>query len=193
MNGTLSKVLIFAAGAAIGSVVTWRVLKPYYEQIAQEEIDDVKRKYCIPKDEDENGKAEETEEVEEEPESYLGEKPELTDYKSLLRDCGYVNEATEEGMHVDKPYVVSPNEFGERDGYGTETLYYTSDKVLIDDMDHKIENVDALVGEESLNHFGEYEDDSVFVRNDSAKTDFEILLESRTYKEIVNKDRANDE
>ena len=26
--------------------------------------------------------------------------------------------------------------------------------------------MDEIVGKESLNHFGEYEDDSVFVRND---------------------------
>ena len=42
MNSTLSKVLIFAAGAAIGSAVTWKLIKEKYERIAQEEIDSVK-------------------------------------------------------------------------------------------------------------------------------------------------------
>ena len=35
-------VLIFAAGAAIGSAVTWKLIKTKYEQIANEEIESVK-------------------------------------------------------------------------------------------------------------------------------------------------------
>ena len=40
---------------------------------------------------------------------------------------------------------------------------------------------DDVVGMESLTHFGEYEDDSVFVRNDRLKCDYEILMDERTY------------
>lgn len=42
MNQKLINVLMFTAGAAIGSLVTWKVVKAKYEQIAQEEIDSVK-------------------------------------------------------------------------------------------------------------------------------------------------------
>lgn len=42
MNKTLFGVIAFAAGAAIGSVVTWKVVKTKYEQIAEEEIQSVK-------------------------------------------------------------------------------------------------------------------------------------------------------
>ena len=35
-------VLVFAAGAAIGSAVTWKVVKTKYERFAQEEIESVK-------------------------------------------------------------------------------------------------------------------------------------------------------
>ena len=41
------------------------------------------------------------------------------------------------------------------------------------------------VGKESLTHFGEYEDDSVFVRNDNLKADYEILADKRTYAELL--------
>ena len=41
-----------------------------------------------------------------------------------------------------------------------------------------------MVGEDSLEHFGEYEEDAVYVLNDLIKTDFEILLvESRYYED----------
>ena len=35
-KSTLSNIVIFAVGAAIGSAVTWKLLKTKYEQIAQE-------------------------------------------------------------------------------------------------------------------------------------------------------------
>lgn len=46
MNKTLFGVIAFAAGAAIGSVVTWKVVKTKYEQIADEEIASVKEEYA---------------------------------------------------------------------------------------------------------------------------------------------------
>ena len=42
---TLVKAFIFVAGAAIGSAVTWKVVKNKYEQITQEEIKSVKEEY----------------------------------------------------------------------------------------------------------------------------------------------------
>ena len=42
MKGTLSNFFLFATGALVGSVVTWKIVKTKYEQIAQEEIDSVK-------------------------------------------------------------------------------------------------------------------------------------------------------
>ena len=57
--------------------------------------------------------------------------------------------------------------------------------MLTDENDEIIEDVEETVGFESLNHFGEYEDDSVFVRNDARKCDYEILLDQRTYSEVA--------
>ena len=81
---------------------------------------------------------------------------------------------------MNEPYVISPDEFGNA-GYDIVSLELYSDRVLVDEDDNPIEDIDFLVGEDSLEHFGEYEDDSVFVRNDHLKTDFEILLVEETY------------
>ena len=43
MNRTLSNILLFTAGAAIGSLVTWRIFKSRYEiveDIVEEQIDE---------------------------------------------------------------------------------------------------------------------------------------------------------
>ena len=82
------------------------------------------------------------------------------------------------------PYIITPDEFGEFDDYETISLTYYADGVLTDDMDEPIEDVDGLVGVDSLSHFGEYEDDSVFVRNDRMKADYEILSDLRNYSDI---------
>lgn len=42
MKSRFINVLIFAAGAAIGSAVTWKIVKTKYEKIAREEIESVK-------------------------------------------------------------------------------------------------------------------------------------------------------
>lgn len=47
-----------------------------------------------------------------------------------------------------------------------------------------ITNVDEIVGEESLDHFGEYEEDTVYVRNEELETDFEILKDDSNYRDM---------
>ena len=93
----------------------------------------------------------------------------------------------------EKPYVISPDDFGELDGYETSSLTYYADGVLEDDYYVVIEEdaVDDMVGIESLEHFGDYENDTVFVRNEKLKTDFEIQRDLRKYSEI-NHDSLRD-
>lgn len=174
MNNNVTCVLSFAAGATIASVVTWKVLKNKYKRIADEEIASVKEVF-----------SKRSEVVQKEPE----EKPDLTEYNNKLQEEGYTNysdiktEEKGEPMAMDKPYVISPDEFDEN-GYPTISLTYYADGILTDFSDNVIDNVDELVGEESLTHFGDYEDDSVFVRNDKLKLDIEILLDERNFSDI---------
>jgi hypothetical protein len=176
MKQTISNVLLFVTGAVVGSVATWKFVEKKYARIAQEEIDSVKEAFA--RDCNEN-KVEESEEMEEPDPS----EEEYDEYVETVQNLGYIHE---EGgaMMGDKPYVIHPSEFGEKDDYGTETLVYFKDSVLADDMDHRIEDVEAMVGVESLTHFGEYEEDSVHVRNDRLKIDFEILLSEDLYANI---------
>ena len=57
-------------------------------------------------------------------------------------------------------------------------------RYLADDDNNIIEDVDNIIGLDSLNHFGEYEADSVHVRNDKKKTDYEILLDEEKYSNL---------
>ena len=98
------------------------------------------------------------------------------------------------GKEEDKPapYVISPDEFGGVEEYEKISLSYYADGILADDDDEVMENADEIVGLDSLTHFGEYEDDSVFVRNDVMKCDYEILLDHRNYKDVASHVRSLD-
>lgn len=197
MNDTLNKFLIFAAGAAIGSVVTWKYLKTKYELVEYEEEIET----------EEETKDENVAEVV--LYTHIDEKPDIKEYAKILNDTAYGSEPIEadeiqkdpkmvryikkEVADVERPYVIPPEEFGEFDDYETISLTYYADGVLADDMDERVEDVDHIVGTDSLTHFGEYEDDSVFVRNDSLKADYEILLDSRRYSEVVPTDPPSEE
>ena len=184
MKNGIFNILIFAAGAAIGSAVTWKMLKTKYEQIAQEEIDSVKEVFS---------RRENDVKIEIKPSSdskpIVKEKPDLAEYAKMLKELKYASDEVENEEKGGNdpaydPYVISPDEFGEIDDYETVSLSYYEDGVLADDWDNEIEDVESLVGEESLSHFGEYEEDCVYVRNDRYKTDYEILMVLSKYSDV---------
>lgn len=190
----MNKLVVFVAGAAIGSLVTWKLVKAKYEQIANEEIESVKEvfqkryseKFILNETQSEpNG------DTETDPEAVKA-------YNELLEKLKYANIDVDELLTkkggstvIDKPFVISPEEFGEDPNYATESLTLYADGVLTNEADEIIDDIEDLVGEDSLTHFGEYEDDSVFVRNDNLQTDFEILRDLDTYKE-THPDQGDD-
>lgn len=175
------KVFIFAAGAAIGSVATWKVLKTKYEQIAQEEIESVKEAFGKTVSED----VEENTDVIEDDISEEDDGPmDLDEYENLVNKYKYEVDETEDDEDMnERPYVIAPEEFGDCD-YITVNLTYYLDDVVTNELDKIIANVDELIGNDFASHFGEYEEDSVYVRNDKLQMDFEILKDYREFSEI---------
>lgn len=176
----LKDILAFTLGAAVGSVVTWKLIKNKYETYAQEEIDSVieefKKHYSKSVD-----SAEETQKVEEVKEDADSEKEE---HKTIVKDLGYVSKADDTKPIKNKDiYVIPPEIFGDCD-YEIVSLTYYEDGVLAYGDGTIVENIDEVVGEDSLTHFGEFEDDSVFVRNNAHETDYEILADYRKYSEL---------
>lgn len=193
MNKTLIGVVGFIFGATAGSVATWYLVKDKYKKFAQEEIEEV-REFYWSKDET----PEESKNNEDKPKENVDLNiKELNAYKRLVENVDYsicskqektkndIPEQKEEPKNVDAPYIIPPYEFGEFDDYEKISLVFFSDHVLTDEELEKIEDVDKIVGIESLNHFGEYEDDSVYVRNDQLKCDYEILIDLRKYSDVL--------
>ena len=186
----MKQLAIFMTGAVLGSLVTWALVKDKYEKLAQEEIDSVKRVFSkrIAEVHEDDTCAEE-DEVDEEPaevDEYndLIKKNRYTQYSDISTKQKNEEEDEMERMDDDKPYIISPDEFGELDGYEKITLIHYADGVLADDNDDLVENISEVVVEDYADHFGEYEDDSVFVRNDRLKCDYEILLDLGNYSDV---------
>ncbi len=183
-----NKAFIFTAGAIVGASTAWFCLKKYYADIAQEEIDSVKETYAR------TNKADKNEPVQpEEDDTEL--KKELfniinTHYAQVDNgDSAYTDYSSaaisKEQFDPDisaAPYVIPPDECGEEPEYEiAELTYFINDDILVDGFGEVVDNPDALVGRDFKNHFGEYEDDSVFIRNERLKCDFEILKDLDNY------------
>lgn len=204
-------VLMFAAGAAIGSAVTWKVVKTKYEHLIQEEIESVKSAFndMLAIRQAQDGESDE-EDAEDQPERTeqinwsdyedLTEDDEeadegLNDYERLLKKYTDIKEKGGVEDMTKEPYVISPYDFGELDGYHTIELTYYADGTLEDEDYEIVTDVEELIGPKALTTFGEYEDDSVFVRNERLRTDFQILKDYRTYKQArsIGPDKVDNE
>lgn len=199
MNNTLSKIIIFASGGAVGAAVCRKYFRNKYERIANEEIESVKETFLWRNTKEPIGAVHSVEESNTGIEYHaklndLGKeimerneerKADRVAAKDICTKAGYADYEDEGDDEMDEPYVIPPEELGES-GYEVESLTYYADGVLENDLGKVFDDADieGTVGIESLTHFGEYEDDSVFVRNDKLKTDYEILADVRRYADI---------
>lgn len=183
MNNNVTNLIMFTAGAAIGSAVTWIFVKKKYEQIAQDEINSVKEVFSKKNKELQtpDPAADISRDIVKEPTRFEPTEEELDE--NLRLTANY--RTTYFYAEYSKPYVIPPAEFGEKEDYDKISLTYYADNILVDDDNTLLEDVENVVGFESLTHFGEYEDDSVFVRNDRLQCDYEILLDQRKYSDVL--------
>ena len=213
----LIKAFIFTSGVAIGSVVTWKVIKTKYEQISKEEIESVREEYqrltkimrmeidacrkataahtkvddAVDEDDDE-GDADYPDD--DDRDFTEKEKEQVEYYKITSRYRGSYeenNENNEEGEedgddevpYINGPYVITPEDFASNPpGYNCCPLDYYKDGVLADGWGVPMD-IEETIGEEALDHFGEYVDDVVYVRNERLELDYEVTRDPRTYKE----------
>ncbi len=189
---------MFIVGAAIGSAITKVYLKKHYEQIAQEEIDSIKAVFTNRKS-DFDKKNKENEDKSKNADQKL--KPDLVGYAAKLQEHGYINYSTnseksnekrKDDSMLDKPYIISPEEYGENMDYENLSLTYYSDGILADDDDEIVDDIEHTVGADFADHFGDYEDDCVFVCNDRLGCYYEILKDYRPYKAIAGSGGIND-
>lgn len=174
---------IFAAGVVAGAVAGAYLVKDKVMADAKQEIEEVREYYKSKKE----TKKEET--VEEQP---VEEVKEEKEYKTIVENSGYVNynkpeQIAQHSVLEDEPYSIDPEEFGnkEDEGWDTMVLTYFADGVLIDDADEIVEQPEVVVGLDNLKIFEEFPDATcVYVRNETWRTDFEILRDDWKWSDL---------
>ena len=204
MNTNISKLFMFAVGAAIGSLSAWFYAKKRYEKIANDEIRSMREYFR--RREKELLEDDKTEETEDEPDSSEEEKDKGI-YSNIIKESGYVryskssnqddSEKEDKKDNIDdEPYVIRPDLFDTLDDYESMTLTYYADGVLADMFDVPIDDPDTLVGTDFVDCFNadEVDGDVVYVRNERKKTDFEIIEDLRNYSDMMkNKMRLEED
>lgn len=172
MNKGFLGIVFFSAGGALGFIAANALMKGRYERLVQDEVESVKAAFKRERART-DGKPEKPSEKE------------RRDYAKRVSNLGYAKEAKPKPAFG--PRVISPDDFGEMEEYDEISLTCYADGTLADDNDRAMgeDEIEETVGRDSLTRFGEYEEDSVFVRNDRLKADYEILRDTRTYAEVL--------
>ena len=193
----LIAVAAFGLGAALGSVVTWKIVDGYYAKIAQEEIESVKRAFRRREEksrafeetasdifvdddapQDSNDDLVETNSNEEI--GYLSDDDEPTRFPKTTDWSGedhWIRDLKPE------PFIIDDDEFASLSDYAVVPLTYYADKILADDQGIVIEDIDRIVGDEAMAKLSEKS--AVYVRNDMIKCDYEITEDERDYIEAI--------
>lgn len=184
-NQKLINVFVFTTGAAIGSLVTWRIMKSRCEQYIQDEMDkfveDWKGRAQHENVRDDDWDKNDPDEDDEEEEF---DEAETHEYHQLARKYG--GEGVEEvGFPcVNGPVVITPDEFGDGSyGHSLICLSYYSDGVLANDW-LEVFDIEETIGEEALDHFGDYAEDVVHVRNEQNLADYEVVRDPRRFADV---------
>lgn len=185
--------LAFVAGGVCGVLGTKTYFEDLYRRQYEEDLESVKKVWTYKKPVVDNTKEDN------EPVLVKGNhENEMYQYAKILQKSGYINysdtpvdtsEMTAPEVYTPPenykdPYPIPPDILGS-DGYDQITLFYTEDKVLLNEDDTKVDNIEDVVGLDSLNHFGEYEEDVLYVRNERLRTDYEVLMDPRTYPQVL--------
>ena len=92
---------------------------------------------------------------------------------------------TPEKFDPNKPYIISTEDYANSE-YDTRSLYLYSDGTLTDEDNNVIIDIVGVVGNEAVNTLlnSRESGDSIYVRNEKYKLDYEILKDNRSFKEV---------
>lgn len=189
-------VLGFISGLAIGGVATFFALKSNTERYISDEIQAFKEEWAENHKTPENGEYEATEASEsDEKEASVTEKSVSSldegrkQMKNIIEKQNY-NQITaketvaEKDIVIDKeldqeiePIPITPSQFMAEDGFSSMVLNYIEDEeAVLDDDGNEIPDGIDLFGKDNMSHFGEYEADVLYVKNERTQFKYEICL-----------------
>lgn len=187
-------IFIFAIGALSGTFVGAQLAKKKYEEIANEEIEEIRDYYRKVNKELADQLVDKTAEPEkvEEPKEVEEIVEERKQYENIIKRGNYMAVDEEEQNNVcDEAYPIDPSEYGNDGKNATETLTYFADGVLVNEVDEVVEDPDLVVGRHHIDIFNEFPDATcVYVRNDLDGMDYEIIKDDWCWSDFDEKGYA---
>ena len=188
--------LIFVIGAATGSATTYFLLKNKFQSEAEEEIQEI-RDYYDHKAESGEPKNDEPVEVQSASSAYEKssldadrhakaqqnmEKAPPRDYTQYYEPQDVVisepDESLTKAVSYRDPYIISPNDFGEEPSYTEEHwILHPNGSVTDEETGEEIEDLLGWIGTGWERSIGEYEVNTVRIRNERLSSDIEIVQE----------------
>lgn len=171
--------LSLSAGVLAGAMLTYKKLETIYQDKLREDLDEARenrRRFFMRKTESGGQTVSKKEAV-------LDERGDIPSAELCADDQKGSDAEKEPEKASDKPYIISPEEFGEMDEYERIVLLYHTDGVLTDEDREMVDDADEIVGTDYADRLEK--SDSVYVRNDERKSDYEILRVLDSYKDIL--------
>lgn len=193
----MKKFLIFLAGAAAGSLITWYFTKNYYRKKTDDEVNDVvahfrnayKREVEEPRRVQQEAERQQRESWQEQKKAYYKMSQQYQPPDEPVPEVGYYPEPH---PHEDynPPYEVTEEQVLDMmrmndEWEQVELTYYEADDVVVEDRE-QMENWSEYVGPVSSKCFnaqGLY-----FVRNEKYKVDYEIHYEPGNFGDTSDPD-----
>lgn len=193
----MKKLLIFLAGAAAGSLITWYFTKEYYRKKTDEEVNDVvahfrnayKREVEEPRRIQQETERQQREAWQEQREAYYAMSKKYQPPDEPVPEVGYYPEPHPHEDYT-PPYEVTEEQVLDMmrmndEWEQVELTYYEADDVVVEDRE-QMENWSEYVGPVSskcFNSQGLY-----FVRNEKYKVDYEIHYEPGNFGDTTDPD-----
>lgn len=193
----MKKLLIFLAGAAAGSLITWYFTKEYYRKKTDEEVNDVvahfhnayTREVKEPRRVQQEAERQQRESWQEQKKAYYKMSQQYQPPDEPVPEVGYYPEPH---PHEDynPPYEVTEEQVLDMmrmndEWEQVELTYYEADDVVVEDRE-QMENWSEYVGlvsSKCFNSQGLY-----FVRNEKYKVDYEIHYEPGNFGDTDDPD-----
>lgn len=165
----MKNILIFLSGAAIGSVITWKLLEKKYKDLADEEIKSVVDTFRQKED------------------SILDSINDNKVYREETEQYNKESDYVEKKIKKEpETFVIADSQFAEFEDYDTQSFLYYEDGIVADaDTDEILENPKDIIGDALMHFDDDPEEEAVYVRNENKKIDYEILRSEKKYTEII--------
>lgn len=193
----MKKFLIFLAGAAAGSLITWYFAKEYYRKKTDEEVNDVvahfrnayTREVEEPRRIQQEAERQQRESWQEQKKAYYKMSQQYQPPDEPVPEVGYYPEPHPHEDYI-PPYEVTEEQVLDMmrmndEWEQVELTYYEADDVVVEDRE-QMENWSEYVGPVSskcFNSQGLY-----FVRNEKYKVDYEIHYEPGNFGDTDDPD-----